>query len=266
MDGLILCRTRVADNPYYISEGDVCIYTLEELCYYLYNHIYMLSSDFLNDNLVRFIDRELGEQELADALRKLLNEEAALWYGVLTILMNVDYYSKEEINELRKVIDRLDSLKGCERLKICGDKYLADHMCESALKSYSLALAAVKKDKMDELFLGEVYHNMGVAYGRMLLYEQASQYFLLAYKKAARQESMEQYVIAQKLFWGEDYQPKEADEDTCCKALSRIVTAMDAASLGAWCREAKEAAASKEKGKSDLLIEKYKEDCLCCMR
>mgnify|MGYP000842207167 CR=1 FL=1 len=34
MAGLILCRTRYAERPYYINNMGVNIYSLEELCYY----------------------------------------------------------------------------------------------------------------------------------------------------------------------------------------------------------------------------------------
>ena len=42
MSGIILCRTGRALKPLVLEEPGVQIYSLEELCYYIYNNIYIL--------------------------------------------------------------------------------------------------------------------------------------------------------------------------------------------------------------------------------
>ena len=42
MSGYILCQVKRAKNPYYISNISTNIYSIEELCYYLYHNIYLL--------------------------------------------------------------------------------------------------------------------------------------------------------------------------------------------------------------------------------
>ena len=41
MSAMILCRGKVADNPLYIMQSGIRLYTEEELCYYIYNNIYI---------------------------------------------------------------------------------------------------------------------------------------------------------------------------------------------------------------------------------
>ena len=55
MSAMILCRGKVADNPLYIMQSGIRLYTEEELCYYIYNNIYILTNDFINDELITFL-------------------------------------------------------------------------------------------------------------------------------------------------------------------------------------------------------------------
>ena len=54
MSAMILCRGKVADNPLYIMQSDIRLYTEEELCYYIYNNIYILTNYFINDEPVSY--------------------------------------------------------------------------------------------------------------------------------------------------------------------------------------------------------------------
>ena len=41
MSGYILCQTKKAQHPYFIENISMNIYYIEELCYYLYNNLYL---------------------------------------------------------------------------------------------------------------------------------------------------------------------------------------------------------------------------------
>ena len=68
MSAMILCRGKVADNPLYIMQSGIRLYTEEELCYYIYNNIYILTNDFINDELITFLRDEVGNTALAQRL------------------------------------------------------------------------------------------------------------------------------------------------------------------------------------------------------
>ena len=42
MGELILCRQSIAANPYFIEDGALNVYSLEELSYYIARNVYLL--------------------------------------------------------------------------------------------------------------------------------------------------------------------------------------------------------------------------------
>lgn len=273
MDGLILSCSILPDKPYYMANADVYIYSLEELCYYIYNNIYLITSDFPEEGLVRFIDEELKEHELSEILRKYMGSNSSMKNCVLTILEYVDYYSSTEVNALRNVIDTLENLSVCEKLKVRGDNFLCVNKCESALRSYLMALDAAKKEKSGDDFIGNIYHNIGVAYGRLMLYGDASEYFKKAYEKNRNEESFKSHIMADKLLNGIDRGEFAADDELSLSVVNRIESAMDNALLDRKCQDITEVLNSKKHGDfslytegCDRIIKNFKEECLCYMR
>ena len=51
LSGYILCQTKKADLPYFIENISTNIYTLEELCYYLYHNLYLIDETIINEEL-----------------------------------------------------------------------------------------------------------------------------------------------------------------------------------------------------------------------
>lgn len=56
MAGFILCRSKYAEKPYYISNMAINIYSMEELCYYIYNNIYLIGADLVDEGLIKYIE------------------------------------------------------------------------------------------------------------------------------------------------------------------------------------------------------------------
>ena len=74
MGELILCSHSIAAMPYYIDSVSLNIYSLEELCYHMEEHLYLIEPDFMNEDLCSWIERELGDRKLASALRNVLRK------------------------------------------------------------------------------------------------------------------------------------------------------------------------------------------------
>ena len=66
MSSLILCKSRGAKTPYVFNVTDTKIYTIEELCYYIYNNIYILTEKVFDEKLI--LSEE--EQEMKQAKAK----------------------------------------------------------------------------------------------------------------------------------------------------------------------------------------------------
>jgi len=195
MSGLILCRSEEAKKPYYISSLGINIYSIEELCYSLYNNIYLISSDFVDEELIGFLRKETRDTWLADELTFLKEKKAGLREMVITILLYADYYTKKEVDELRTLIDNLSALGIEERLKRRADNFLLNSKYDSAIKNYA-ALLNEKEHAMKDDFYGNVFHNTGVAYGKLFHYEQAAECFKMAFQLNGNEESLKEYYMA----------------------------------------------------------------------
>ena len=57
MGSLILCHKKRARQPYVISRVHMKIYTIEELCYYICNNLYLIDYTIINQQLCDWIGR-----------------------------------------------------------------------------------------------------------------------------------------------------------------------------------------------------------------
>ena len=196
MSGFILCKTKYADKPYCINNVAINIYSLEELCYYIYNNIYLVGEDLIEPGLIKFMEKELDEKSLADELRFLVEQKAGLSEIIMTILRSVDFYTDEEILALKKVIDQLDVQNVQERLKLRADNFLNNRRYRSALRNYELVIYGKRDEGLTLEFYGDVWHNMGVAYAGMFAFKTAADCFRKAYGLNRDRESLREYLAA----------------------------------------------------------------------
>ena len=78
MGSLILCHKKRAKRPFEISRVHMRIYTIEELCYYICNNLYLIDYTIVNERLCRWIGDELELPELSSELRRLLRENGSM--------------------------------------------------------------------------------------------------------------------------------------------------------------------------------------------
>ena len=86
MGNLILCHDRHAAHPYEITRIHCRIFTIEELCYYLCNNLYLIDYTIMNGQLCDWLDEELEMKALASELRDVLRLHGSVEKFVLTIL------------------------------------------------------------------------------------------------------------------------------------------------------------------------------------
>ena len=90
MGSIILCHKKKAKRPYEISRINRRVYTIEELCYYLCNHLYLIAAD---------------EKELAKicSLTEKINAKK------ITFLLNPHLETENDINVSVKLNDNTSS-------------------------------------------------------------------------------------------------------------------------------------------------------------
>ena len=199
MGRLIFCIGNKAKEPYFFQSTGTKVYTMEELCYYLYHNIETLEEDLSERQLVPWIRDQLGMAERADFLQQLMDRNAGIKDLVVSIFCSTDYYTEEEINKLIADIDVYFDMLPIERKKRHADAFLRYGKTREAMLEYRNLL-----DDRDFIYVPEedqakAYHNMAVLLAKNGMFKNAAKYFLIAYQKGAMKESLCQYLYSLKI-------------------------------------------------------------------
>ncbi len=222
MGGIRICRQQTAQNPFFIKRISVKIYTVEELCYYVYHNFALIDDTLINEDLFVWLESELGMARCAGILRQNVAGGASYRKLASLLLDLVGYCNKEELRNLFSGIEAQSTKPGSQMLKSIGDRMLENHKYVKAIREYNSILNLRARDNQTDSFLGSVYHNMGVAFARLFLYDQAAKCFAAAYEKNGDEKSREQYIGAVKLGGApieEFVDEKEPDVDAKLEAL-----------------------------------------------
>ena len=175
MSGYILCQVKRAKNPYYISNISTNIYSIEELCYYLYHNIYLLDETIINEQLLVWMKEELHLRRLYQRLYVLLEEKKNIGEFILPIFKEINYLSHDQFREMNERLKRFEEQPEIVRKKIKGD-YLVDHeKYINAIQVYQETLKDTEENEtnMGSQFTGSIYNNMGCAYASLFQMNEA---------------------------------------------------------------------------------------------
>ena len=111
MGSLILCHDRHATHPYEITRIHCKIFTIEELCYYLCNNLYLIDYTIMNEQLCTWLEEEIGMPELAGNLRDVIRMRGSVEKFVLTILKSSRIFREPEMIRIQNVLERLKNQK-----------------------------------------------------------------------------------------------------------------------------------------------------------
>lgn len=196
MGSLILCHKKKAKHPYEISRIHRRIYTIEELCYYLCNNLYLIDYTIINEQLCKWIGEELELSELADLLLDLLKNHSSVEQFVLQILNSSRIYTQGELAHIQNVLEKLKNQKEVERQKFKADCLFESGELESAILVYMSIVNGERDDSVDSRFYGRVYACLASAYGRAFLYEESARMYEKAYKICEDARMLEGYLYA----------------------------------------------------------------------
>ena len=196
MGSLILCHDRHAAQPYEITRIHCRIFTIEELCYYLCNNLYLIDYTIMNEQLCSWIGEELGMEGLASDLRDVLRLRGSVEKFVLTILKTSKIYREPEMIRIQNVLEHLKNQKDIERQKFKGDNLLESGEVEEAIIVYQAILNEEKDETVDEKFYGRIYAGLGAAYGRLFLYQESARMYDRAYQICQDKALIKPYLYA----------------------------------------------------------------------
>ncbi len=208
----ILCRTKTAENPFYIENISTNIYSVEELCFYLYNNLYLLDDTLLNQKLCDWLKQEFGLSALARKLHEMLEQGAGTGELVVPVFKEVYYLTHEELRIYLAKLAQYEAQPERVRLKMKGDYLFANEKFRNALNVYRQSLQAKTTEETGSQFTGSVYYNMGCAHARLFELSEARECLRTAYDMLHSHKVLTGYLTAVYLADGDRQMQTAADE------------------------------------------------------
>lgn len=227
MGKLILCNGIRTKRPYVFTSTGIHIYSIEELCYYLFNHVYFIDEELLSNSLFDWIGTELKLAERAEKLKQLKKQKADLKTIITVIMCSADYYSENEIKELLKRLDDIIGMPPYKRNFIKANRCLKDKQFTEAVMEYERILNAEEAATLTPEEYGDILHNLAVAKIHIADIREASESFCQAYERNHREESLQQYLYTVKLcnsmdIFKEKVQELQVEEAFCNHILQNL--------------------------------------------
>lgn len=196
MGSLVLCHEKHATHPYEITRIHCKIFTIEELCYYLCNNLYLIDYTIMNEQLCVWLDEELEVPELAGQLRDVIRLHGSVEKFVVTILKASKIYKDPEMIRIQNTLERLKNQKDIERQKYKADNLLESGEIEEAILVYQAILNQEKDESVDAKFYGRIYAGLGAAYGKLFLYQESARMYDRAYQICEDKALLKPYLYA----------------------------------------------------------------------
>ncbi len=200
-----VCVGDYATTPYCIPGLELNVYSMEELCYCMKENAFLLDFSLMNDSLIDWIERQCGLKNLARELYQLAHRSGSLSAFAVAILTYTGLYDEKTIRETEQVLKLGAGLSTLEKRKSQVDYLVRQKKYLPALRGYDQLLKNWGEFEGDPDNLpavstrGAILHNKGVAYAGLMLYGQAAECFLEAYKVSGLGEDYMEYLSAKRL-------------------------------------------------------------------
>jgi hypothetical protein len=204
MGKLILCSGKRTNRPYVLPGTGYRIYSIEELCYYIYNNIYAIDETLFSDSLIDWIGTELCLSSRAEKLELTLKQGADYKTLLAVVMCSSDYYSEQEIKDLLAAAAEIRAMPPARRWFIKANSFLKSKQYAEAAAQYDRLLISEEAVDLSPKDYGDVLHNMAIATLHIYEPERSLELFLHAYERNRREESLRQYMYTLWLIKGRD--------------------------------------------------------------
>ena len=226
MSGYILCQTKKADKPFFVESINTNIYSLEELCYFLYHNLYLVDSSVINENLCTWISEELDLPRLAAKLRPHLGKFASAEDVLYPVFKEINYLTYDELKALNVKLAKLDQEAPLLRKKRKGDALMENRMYVNAIRVYQKLLEKDSREISREM-RERILHNQGCAYSYLFQMDKALDCFFAAWKVNQSEKALKIYLLAYRsVHTPEEFEKIQEDlkaEDSVKKETARAL-------------------------------------------
>lgn len=196
MGRFILCTGRTAVKPYIFPISETRVYSIEELCHYIYNNIYEISVEIFDKVMTDWIRKEARLPVVADKIETMIEGYSSLKDIVVTILCGCDYYSEQEIKALIVIMSEIENLPHYGRKKKKADTCLKYGKYFPAKKEYDSILKNADISKLPPEEYGNILHNRSIACFYMGEYREVGIGFKAAYSYNGNAQSLRHYLLS----------------------------------------------------------------------
>lgn len=196
MGKVIVCNGKLTTNPYYFKVTNTKVYSIEELCYYIYNFIDIINEDMFTDSLITWLSEELELDNRAKKLGDLVRVNAGLKDYIVCVLCSSDFYTEMEIKQLLHTMDELSKLMPMDKKIKKADNYLRYRQYTEAASEYENIMNGNDSSTLTNIQKGNILHNLGIVQLNTVGVTIAARSFKEAYDCNGNIESLKQYLYA----------------------------------------------------------------------
>lgn len=204
------CVGNYAEIPYSVPGLEINVYSVEELCYCMKENAFLLDATLVNENLLKWLEKQCGLRELVKLLYPHVYRKGSLSAFAVTIFQYVGLYEQTVVREIEQVLKQGAGLSNIEKKKSQVDYLTRKKKYNLALKGYDALIAkweeqvAAGEPVPAVSCLAAIWHNKGVAYTGLMLYEEAASCFYQAYELSGEAEFYRAFLAAKRMGLSED--------------------------------------------------------------
>ena len=227
------CVGNYAEIPYSVPGLEINVYSVEELCYCMKENAFLLDTTLVDENLLKWLEKQCGLRELVKMLYPYVYRKGSLSAFAVTIFQYVGLYEQSVVREIEQVLKQGAGLSSIEKKKSQVDYLTRKKKYNLALKNYDGLIAkweeqvAAGEPVPAVSCLAAIWNNKGVAYSGLMLYEEAAKCFCHAYELAGEADYFKAFLGAKRMALPEEeyvaFAADYSDMYECTLELERSV-------------------------------------------
>ena len=221
MIGYRLSRTGVAGHPFYISSLGIGLWSVEELCYFLYENPALIDESVVGGSLTRWLTEEFHMNSTVLVMERSMKNGAGMGEILLPLFRAAGYLEPFEIRSFQKRLQTMASGGAPLQLKMMGDALARNRKYGEAVSVYSQAEENTRKGETK--LLASILHNRGYALMQLLHYEEAYRAFRRAFALEETPKRKRDCLLAAALAKPREVFYDEAEELEAGKEMIREV-------------------------------------------
>lgn len=204
------CVGNYAEIPYSVPGLEINVYCVEELCYCMRENAFLLDTTLVNEELLKWLEKQCGLRELVKLLYPYVYRKGSLSAFAVTIFQYVGLYEQTVVREIEQVLKQGAGLSSIEKKKSQVDYLTKKKKYSLAIKNYDALIAkwevqvAAGEPMPAVSCLAGIWNNKGVAYAGLMLYEEAAKCFFQAYELSGDEQFCKAFLAAKRMVLSEE--------------------------------------------------------------